>query len=412
MKNMQNETPKAKGFTRYQAFVIAALALLQFTIVMDFQIIMPLGDMLVRGLSIDTAQFGLLVSCYAFGAGIMGALASIVADRFDRKKLLIFFYTGFILGTLICGFSHSYRMLMVARSITGLFGGVIASISIAIVSDLFAMNRRGRAMSYIQMAFSVSQVLGLPAGILIANRWGWNATFLSIVALAGVVWIAVMVGFRPIVEHKKLQTSENVLRRLWRVLSTRSYLTGFVLLTFVALAGAMIMPFSATFLINNAGVSQQQLPLVYIFTGAAIIIAMPVIGHLCDRVDKYRLFVIGSLLSVVMTVVFTHLVSVPLWTVIIINIVMLVGLSSGSVSGMALITAIPSPGDRGSYMSLGESLQLMANGVGTILAGLIIVQHGESTPLEHFDRVGYVVAAVSIACTLLLYRIDRVTKRG
>ncbi|GHU74053.1 MFS transporter [Bacteroidia bacterium] len=398
-------------FTKYQIFVVAVLALLQFTIIMDFQIIMPLGDILMKGLSIDTVQFGLLVSCYAFGAGIMGVLVSTIADKFDRRKLLLFFYTGFILGTLLCGFSHNYRMLIVARSVTGLFGGVIASITMAIVSDLFSLNQRGRVMGYVQMAFSVSQVLGIPAGILIANRWGWNATFFSVVALAGIIWIAIVTKFRPIIEHKKLQTSENMLQRLWRVFSTKSYLTGFVFLTFVATGGAMIMPFSATFLINNVGVTPEQLPLVYIFTGIATIIAMPLIGKLSDKMDKYKLFVIGSLLSIVMTVIFSHLTPIPFWAVIMINILMFVGISSGSVSGMALITAIPSQGDRGSYMSLGESLQLLANGLGTIVAGLIIVQHNESTALMHFDHVGYVVAFISVICIFLLYRINKMIKK-
>ncbi|MDR0543346.1 MAG: MFS transporter [Dysgonamonadaceae bacterium] len=403
---MKTTNPVTK-FTKYQIFVVAALALLQFTIIMDFQIIMPLGDMLMKGLSIDTAQFGLLVSCYAFGAGIMGVLISTIADKFDRRKLLIFFYTGFILGTLLCGLSHSYRMLVAARSITGLFGGVIASITMAIVSDLFSLNQRGRVMGFVQMAFSVSQVLGIPAGILIANRWGWNATFFSVMVLACIIWIAIITKFRPIIEHKKLQISENMLQRLWRVLSTKAYLTGFVFLTFVATGGAMIMPFSATFLINNVGVTLEQLPLVYIFTGVATIIAMPLIGRLSDRMEKYKLFVIGSLLSIAMTVIFSHLTPVPFWAVIVINIMMFVGISSGSVSGMALITAIPSQGDRGSYMSLGESLQLMANGMGAIVAGFIIAQHDESTALVHFDRVGYIVATMSVFCIFLLYRINK-----
>lgn len=410
-QNMKNEALNVNKFTKYQVFVIAVLALLQFTIILDFQIIMPLGDMLMKGLSIDTAQFGLLVSCYAFGAGIMGILASTVADRFDRKKFLLFFCTGFIVGTLVCGLSHSYHMLIVARSITGLFGGVIASISIAIVSDLFALNQRGQAMGYLQMAYSVSQVLGLPAGILIANHFGWNAIFLSIVVLACIIWIMIFVKLRPVTGHQKLQTSENVLNRLWRILSTKSYFKGFVLLTFVAISGAMIMPFSATFLINNVGVSQEQLPLVYIFTGIATMFVMPVIGRLSDRMEKHKMFLVGSLLSIIMTLVFTHLTPITFWAVIVINILMFVGISSSSVPGMALITEVPSPADRGSYMSLGESLQLMSNGVGAMIAGHIIVQHGESNPLQHFDKVGYVVAFVSVSCIFLLFRINKMIKQ-
>jgi predicted MFS family arabinose efflux permease len=408
---MRKEILKTNKFTGYQIFVVAALALLQFAVVIDFMIISPLGDMLMKDLSIDTAQFGLLVSCYAFGAGVMGVLASTVADRFDRKKFLLFFYTGFILGTLLCGFSHSYPVLMIARSLTGLFGGVIASISMSIVSDLFALNQRGRVMGYVQMSFSAAQVLGLPAGILIANHWGWNAVFFSVVVFASIIWVAIMVKFHPIVEHKKLQTSENMLKRLWRVFSTKSYLLGFIFIAFLTTGAAMMMPFNAAFLINNVNVTQEQLPLIYIFTGIATIIAMPVFGKLSDKIDKYKLFLTGSCLMVVTTVIFTQLTPVPLWMVIVMNSLMFLGISCGKVPAMALNTAVPAQRDRGSYLSLCASLQQLSNGVGAMIAGLIIVRHGESSPLQYFDRVGYVVALMSIIAMFLLYLIDKMIKR-
>lgn len=405
--NTEKDTLQANKFTRYQLLVVAILALLQFTIILDFQIIMPLGDMLMRGLTIDTIQFGILISCYAFGAGVMGILASTVADKFDRKKFLLFFCAGFIIGTLLCGLSDSYYTLLIARSITGLFGGVIASISMTIVSDLFALNQRGRVMSYIQMAFSVSQVLGLPAGIYIANKWGWNMTFYTIVVLATIVVVAIILLIKPIVEHKNHQSQESLLRRSWRIISTKSYQTGLIFLTIVSISGAMVLPYSATFLINNIGVLQDELPLVYICTGIATIIILPMIGKLSDQIDKYKMFIVSSLFSSVITLIFTQLSPIPLWSIIFINILIFVGISSCSIPAMALITEVPKTQDRGSYMSLGESLQLMANGIGAIVAGAIINQPSESMPLQHFEWLGYIVAAVSIVSILLMKQINR-----
>lgn len=407
---MNDKILKPQKFSSYQTLVVAILALLQFTIILDFQIIMPLGDMMMKGLSIGTVQFGWLVSCYAFGAGIMGVLASTVADRFDRKKFLLFFCLGFILGTLLCGFSASYYMLIVARSITGLFGGVIASISMAIVSDLFELNQRGRVMSYIQMAFSASQVLGLPAGILIANHWGWHMTFYTIVLLASVVLVSIIFGLKPVTSHQTSQNSEHLLKRLWRILTTKSYQTGLLFLTIVSISGAIIMPYSASFLINNVGVMQEELPLVYICTGLATIVILPLIGRLSDQVDKYKLFLMGSILSIVVTLIFTNLTATYLWCVIALNILVFVSMSCCSIPSMALITEIPKAQDRGSYMSLGESLQLMANGIGAIVAGNIIQQNDVSLPLRHFDWLGYIVVAVSFICIFLLKGINRAIK--
>src|SRR6476469_1612485 len=138
-----NTNAKIK-FTSYQVLVILLIALTQFTVVLDFMVMSPLGDMLMKSMELNTKQFGLAVSSYAFSAGISGLLTAGFADKFDRKKLLLFFYVGFILGTLMCGLAHSYPVLIVARIITGLFGGVIGSISMAIVGDLFAIEKRGR----------------------------------------------------------------------------------------------------------------------------------------------------------------------------------------------------------------------------------------------------------------------------
>ena len=168
-------------FTRYQALVIVLIALTQFTVVLDFMVMSPLGDMLMKSMELNTKQFGLAVSVYAFSAGTSGLLTAGFADRFDRKKLLLFFYVGFIAGTLFCGLANSYVLLIAARIITGLFGGVIGSISMAIMADLFPLHQRGRAMGFMQMGFGASQVLGIPIGLYLSNMWGWHAPFLMIV---------------------------------------------------------------------------------------------------------------------------------------------------------------------------------------------------------------------------------------
>ncbi len=193
-------------FTGYQKLVITLLALTQFTVVLDFMVMSPLGDMLMKSMSLKPAQFGFAVSAYAFSAGISGLLTAGFADRFDRKKLLLFFYVGFIAGTLLCGISHTYIMLIAARIVTGLFGGVIGSISLAIVADLFPLEQRGRVMGFMQMGFGASQVLGIPIGLFIANYWGWQSPFLMIVGLATIIWLLIMIKMQPINKHLALQT--------------------------------------------------------------------------------------------------------------------------------------------------------------------------------------------------------------
>ena len=115
-KTGTNETK----FTSYQVLAIILLALTQFTVVLDFMVMSPLGDMLMKSMELTTRQFGFAVSGYAISAAVSGLLTAGFADRFDRKKLLLFFYIGFIGGTLFCGLSTTYFMLLMARIITGL----------------------------------------------------------------------------------------------------------------------------------------------------------------------------------------------------------------------------------------------------------------------------------------------------
>src|SRR5664279_1188112 len=200
-----NQDKKANvPFTAYQKFAIFILAITQFTVVLDFMVMSPLGDILMKSLNLKPAHFGFAVSAYAFSAGISGLLTAGFADRFDRKKLLLFFYIGFVGGTILCGIADTYPLLLGARIITGLFGGVIGSISMAIVADLFDLQHRGRVMGFMQMGFGASQVLGIPIGLYLANIWGWHAPFLWVAAMAIVIAILIVVRMRPLTKHLAL----------------------------------------------------------------------------------------------------------------------------------------------------------------------------------------------------------------
>src|SRR5687767_5716982 len=218
-----------KKFTGYQVLVIVLLALTQFTVVLDFMVMSPLGDMLIKSMELTTSQFGFAVSAYAFSAGISGLLTAGFADKFDRKKLLLFFYVGFIAGTLFCGLSNTYLMLLAARIITGLFGGVIGSISMAIMADLFPLHQRGRAMGFMQMGFGASQVLGIPISLYIANQWGWQSPFIMIVVLGGIICLVTILKLRPVTKHLELKTEKTAVTHLWHTLRERRYRIGFLM---------------------------------------------------------------------------------------------------------------------------------------------------------------------------------------
>jgi len=393
-------------FSSYQKFVVAILAFLQFTIVLDFMMLAPLGALVMPALSVTPSQFGLMVSAYAFSAGLSGVLTAGFADRFDRKKLLLFFYGGFLAGTLLCGLATNYPMLLLARMITGLFAGVVGSVCFAIVTDLFPPQMRGRVMGIIQTAFAASTVLGIPVALFLSTHWGWNKPFFMVVAVSAAVGGLIYAYLRPVDEHLKHHPDRSPLHHLLQTVSNRDYIQGFLATGLLSIGGFMLMPFMSVFSVHNVGISLEQLPLVYMITGAFSIVAGPVIGRASDAVGKLKVFAFGCFVTVVMVLIYTHLHKTPLWIFCVISVLLQIGIFSRIISASALVSALPQAADRGSYMSISSSLQQVAGGVASVIAGLIVVQT-PSDELLHFDVLGYVLVCTTLVSLMLMYFIDR-----
>jgi predicted MFS family arabinose efflux permease len=405
------KTADLSKFTSYQKFVITLLALTQFTVVLDFMVMSPLGDMLMKSMDLSTSQFAFSVSCYAFSAGFSGVLAAGFADRFDRKKFLLFFYVGFILGTLFCGLTTSYPMLIAARIITGIFGGVIGSISMAIVADIFPLEKRGRVMGFMQMGFGASQVLGIPISLYLANSWGWQSPFLMIVGLATIMWLLLMVKLKPITRHLDNKTDKSPFHHLLHTVVNKEYRVGFLATGLLSVGGFMLMPWGSAFSINNLKVTQEQLPLIFMVSGFGTLLIMPLIGKFSDKINKFNLFTISSVWLMIVVVIYTNLTPVPLWVVMLVNVTMMIGVMSRMVPAMALNSALPNMHDRGAFMSINSSLQQFAGGIAAVISGMIVYQKTKFSPLEHFDTLGYTIVVLSSVSIFFVYRVSELIKK-
>jgi predicted MFS family arabinose efflux permease len=389
------------SFSTYQKFLIFILAFLQFTIILDFMIMAPLGAILMPALKISTSQFGVVVSAYAFSAGISGFLSASFVDMFDRKKVLMFFYTGFLVGTLCCGLAPNFYFLLIARIVTGTFAGVLGSTVLAITTDLFPYEQRGRVMGVLQTSFAASQVLGLPLGLYFSNLWGWHAPFIMIVVVSLLVGFLIAIYMKPVSDHLKIQREHSSLKRLTHTISNTHYLKAFAITGLLSLGGFMIMPFSSAFLVNNVGIGMEELPVIYMATGVLTIFTGPLIGKFSDSFGKFRVFLFGALVTMIMVIIYTNLTVMPLWGVIIINIVLFIGIFSRIIPAQAMISAIPDPSNRGSFMAVNSSLQQIAGGVGAMIAGLVVTESA-SGAIEHFNRVGIIVASTVIISVVML----------
>lgn len=398
--------PTKQTFTSYQKFVIAILAFLQFTLVIDFTIISPLGAVVMPALHITPQQFGWVVSSYAFSAAISGLLAAGFADRFDRKRLLLFFYGGFILGTVLCALADSYPLLLLARIVTGLFGGVIGSVVMAITTDLFPLQTRGRVMGAIQTAFAASQVLGLPAGVYFANLWNWHFPFIAIVAIAVPAWIIVLLSMKPVDMHLTLTHEHGALTHLLRTLFEPRYTVAYATTALLATGAYMLMPFSSAYTVYNVGLSFGDLSTIYLISGLCTVFTGPLIGKAADRFGKFRTFFFGTLVSIIMVVIWTNLGPASLVTVIIINVLLFVGIFSRMIPAQALMSAVPDIARRGSFNAIGSSLQQFSGGIASVIAGAIIVEN-EGGPLQNFNWLGYIVMMAAVVSLILMRSIHR-----
>ena len=406
MNKSATSSPARVQFSGYQKVVIGILGFLQFTVILDFMIISPLGAIVMPALHISPRQFGLAVSSYAFSAGVSGFLAAGFADRFDRKRLLLFFYFGFMLGTLLCALATTYPLLLGARIVTGLFGGVIGSVVLAIVTDLFPLEMRGRVMGVISTAFAASQVLGLPAGLYLTSHWDWHAPFFAIIAIGMPAGVIIMFLMQPVVGHLALKQERSPLLHLIPTITEPRYRLAFLLVALLPTGGYMLMPFGTAYIVNNVGLAFTVLPVIYLVTGLSTIFVGPLVGKASDSFGKFPMFCFGSLVTLIMVPIWTNIGHVPLAAVIVINVILFAGIFSRMIPAQALISAIPESTKRGAFNAVSASLQQFAGAASAAVAGWLIVQRPNGS-LGHFDWLGYLVMAISLVTVALMYLVHK-----
>ena len=407
----QSMAAAAIPFSPYQRFVVGLLAFLQFAVIMDFMIMAPLGALIMPALDITPEQFGVEVSAYAFSAALSGFVTAGFADRFDRKKILAFFYAGFLIGTLWCGLAPTFESLLAARIVTGMFGGVIGSVVLAIATDLFDIKQRGRVMGVIQTAFAASQVLGLPAGMFLSNRWNWHAPFVVLAALGTLGLAAIWFKLAPVDDHLRKPQEHSPFMHLWHTLAEPRHLLAFLTVTLLATGAYMLMPFGSAFLVHNLGIELAHLPTIYFFTGVCTIVFGPLIGKAADTFGRFRIFLFGSVLSIVVVVTYTHLGVTPLPVVVLVNVTMFVGIFSRMIPFQALVTQVPEAAKRGAFNAISASIQQVSGGIASVVAGHIVTQ-GVNGRIEHFPQVGYVVVGTTLLAIGLVWRIQRQVHAG
>jgi predicted MFS family arabinose efflux permease len=397
-----------RAASKHEWLLLLVLVAVQFTHVLDFVIMMPLGPQLMRVFDISPQAFGFIVSAYTFSAGITGFLSAFFIDKFDRRTALLFLYSGFTIGTFLCGIAPTYLTLMLARIVAGGFGGVLGALIFAVIGDCIPEHRRGAATGTVMSAFSIASVAGVPLGLYLANHFGWHFPFFMLAAMSA---LALALAYKELPSMRghlaAMPTSETPLQAiqtLYALVSIPNHRNALVFMMVLMIGGFTVIPYISPYFVTNVGMSESDLPLIYFFGGAATIFTSRFVGKLSDKFGKAKVFTFMSFSSMVVIYAITNVPQVPLVFALVITTLFMVTMNGRFVPAVALVTSSVEPKSRGSFMSINSSAQQIAAGASSFVAGLIVGKAADGT-MTNYHLVGGLAILATIMCIVLVKHI-------
>lgn len=401
--------------TKIERIVLILLALINFTHILDFMIMMPLGNFLMPHFNISAQAFSVVVAAYTFSAGTVGFTAAFFVDRFDRKKVLLFGYTGFLVGTLACALAPTYGLLLAARILAGGFGGLIGAQVLSIVADLIPYERRASAMGIIMAAFSMASVVGVPLALYLAGHINWHAPFVFVVSI-GAVLIPLLLRYIPKMDgHLTAANKErpNPIAMIKNIGTNRNQLLALSLTSTMMMGHFLIIPFLNPFMEFNMGFSAKtETPMVYFVGGLLTLFTSPLIGKLSDKTGKFKVFSIMLLAGLLPVVFITNMPHVPFYLVLCVTGFWFVVSSGRAIPAQAMVSNVVPPQTRGSFMSFGTSIQQIFVGLSSLFAGLIVVKNDKTNIIENYNITGYLSIAILIGCLAIGYFLNRAMSKA
>ena len=413
VKHALTNTTHSPETKKRERFFLLSLAGIQFTHILDFMIMMPLGPEFIRVFNINTHQFGLLLSSYTFAAALAGIFATYYIDRFERRQILLSLYAFFIIATVACGLAPNYETLFLARAFAGAFGGILGSLVQTIVADSIPFERRGKALGTVMAAFSVSTVAGVPLSLLLANHipyLGWRAPFIFIGMISILILYVAYLHIPKIVGHLGHVHEGSRLSQILKIMIAPQHIKAFIFMGLIMITGFSVIPYIALYFTTNVGIDNSYISLVYLCGGVATLISSRFIGHLADRYGKVRIFRFLAIISLIPLIVTTNLSKTALWIVIINSTLFFILISGRMIPAMAMVSQVVDSKIRGTFMSLIGSVQMLASGIASVVAGMVVTI-GADGMMQHYNLVGYGAAVCGLLTFWLVGYIHSDTRK-
>ncbi|MFO0321277.1 MAG: MFS transporter [Bacteroidota bacterium] len=394
--------------TRKELIILLTLAFVQFSNILDGMILMPLAPTIKKVFLIDTQHFGWLVSSFGISAGFSAFFSTFWADRFDRKKVLIVLYIGFIIGTYLCSVASSYEMFLAARVFTGIFGGVCGSVILSIVGDVIPNERRASAMGLVMMGFALSSVVGIPLGLILSNNFGWQMPFFVICGIGFIVLLCIFLFIPNVNEHLKSGNKTSYKQFYATLFSSKSMQIALSVPLVMMIAHMGIIPYISDFSVNNLHFNQKNdVPLMYLIGGLLSVVNSPLVGKLADKYGRFKVFGTLSSLAIIPIYLITNSTSSSVALFLFFSSMFFIFSGGRMVPLQAMVTSAVLPQFRGSFMALNSALQQFSLGIVTFIGGTIITNNANGE-LEHYNIVGYIAIVATILSIFLAKRIKLV----
>lgn len=385
--------------------MLITLALIQFTHVMDFMIIMPMGNQLMGIFQIGPSEFGHIVSSYNVTAGLVGFAGAFFVDNFDRKRLLRWMYLGFLLGTLACAFAPSYKWMLLARVLTGAFGGLLSTLMLSIVSDAIPLARRASAMGIVTSGFALASVFGVPFGSFLASAFNWHAPFLFIAAIGLLIQIGLQVFVPPMNSHIRLrQDRPNPLKVMLNLSRNLNQRRALFLMSMLMFSQFTLIPFIAPYMELNVGFTRDQVNWIYLFGGLCAVFTAPLVGRLADRIGRLKVFLLFAAITLAPVLLITHMGPIGVPLALVVTSSFFIAVNGRVVPAMAIITSTTEPQTRGSFMSFNSSVQQLSAGLAAYIAGSIVTKNPDGS-LANYNTVGWIAFGAGLICMYAATRI-------
>ena len=373
-------------------------------------IMMPMSPLFAKDFGITPTQFGMLVASYNISAGIVSFFSSLFVDRFDRRKVMLLSYAFFIIGTFACGISASYTMLLTARIITGMFGGVLAATVLSVVGDVIPPERRATAIGVVMGGFSAASILGVPLGSYIATHAGWHIPFFAIAVMGVAVFAGILFFIPKMAGHIAEAKKRNPFRAFSEILFNSNRLRGLLLMALLMFGHFSIIPYIPQYMVANVGMKEEQVSLIYLVGGLCSLVVLRLVGRLSDRFGSFRVYAVLSVLALFPIFAVTNMPREGLAVSLFICAFIFIFSGSRSVPANTLITGTAEPHQRGGFLSLNAATQQFAAGIASLCGGLMI-SAGPNHTVVHYSHVGIMAAIASMIAIPVAYYVRPVKKQ-